>query len=326
VLDHAALADPGAAADDGEAADAHARPDLRLRADVDRRDQPRVATHARARIDIGEVAAEGLPHLRREVPLEDVAVRLQVRLRRPDVEPVAVQPEPEEAPLLDEPRKDLALDRDGHVRRDQLQHLALEHVEPGVDQVGVDLLGARLLQERADRAVLVQAHEPVAARVRDRREQDRAERAALAVEGGHRGEVGAVEDVSVEREERAVEAVRGEPDAAARSERLRLDAVLEREAVRARAEVLLDRRREIPAAEDGPRDAVAAQVLERIGEERPVDEREHGLGPARGQRAEAGALPADEDHRREAHRWSWRSRSSVSGRLANGELGRPMPS
>ena len=50
-----------------------------------------------------------------------------------------------------------------------VEHVALEHVGAGVDQVRVDLVGLRLLEELLDRAVVVDAHEAVGGRVLDRR-------------------------------------------------------------------------------------------------------------------------------------------------------------
>ena len=56
-------------------------------------------------------------------------------------------------------------------------------------------------------------------------------------------------------------------------------------------------------------DAVPGEVLERVREQRPVDEREHVLARPIGERSEPRALPADEDDRGERH-----------------TTGRPMPS
>ena len=109
--------------------------------------------HLGARVDEREVAAERLAHLGRERALEDVAVRLQIRLGRPDVEPVAGERDAEHGALLGEPREDLALDRHGAALGHELEHLGLEHVQAGVDEVGVDLLGPRLLEEALDAAV-----------------------------------------------------------------------------------------------------------------------------------------------------------------------------
>ena len=51
------------------------------------------------------------------------------------------------------------------------------------------------------------------------------------------------------------------------------------------------------AGHDHVLDAVPAQPLEHEGDERPVDELDDRLGDVRGQRAQARAFAADEDHR-----------------------------
>ena len=56
-------------------------------------------------------------------------------------------------------------------------------------------------------------------------------------------------------------------------------------------------------------DAVPREMLERVGEERPVDDRQHVLARAIGERSEPRALATDQDHRGETHM-----------------TGRPMPS
>ena len=216
---------------------------------------------------------------------------------------------PKTEPLFGEPREDLALDRDGATRRDEIEHLGLEHVEAGVDQVGVDLLGPRLLEERLDTSVRGGANEPVSARIGDRREQDRRLGAGRAMERHQLAEVGLAQRVAVEREEALVELAPGEADRSPGAERLVLDRVVERQAVVVGAEARLDLIRQVPARDDGMLDAVPSEMLERIGEERPVDERQHVLARAIGERSEPRALPSDEDDRRKAH-----------------TTGRPMPS
>ena len=176
-------------------------------------------------------AAERVADLGLEDPLEHVAVRLQVRLGRADVEPVAGERDAVDGALRGEPREDLALDRDGATRGDEVEHLRLEHVEAGVDEVGVDLLGPRLLEEGLDTTVRGGADEPVPARVGDRREQDRRLRAGRAVERHQLAEIGLAQRVAVEREEAPLELAPGEADRAAGPERLVLDRVLEREPV-----------------------------------------------------------------------------------------------
>ena len=168
----------------------------------------------------------------------------QVALRGADVEPGAALREGVEA-LADERGEDLALDRDRATGGDARQHVRLEHVGAGVDQVGVDLLGPRLLEEAEHLPVGGGAHEAVAARVVDGRERDRGARAGGAVALDQAAEVVIREDVAVEHEERAAHAaLGGEADGAGRAERLRLDRVDDLEALDPgppRAELRLDR-------------------------------------------------------------------------------------
>ena len=117
------------------------------------------------------------------------------------------------------------------------------------------------------------------------------------MERDHLAEVGLAQRVAVEREEAALEPAAGEADRAARAERLVLDRVLEREPAVRDAEGRLDLVRQVPARDDRALDTVPREVLERVREERPVDEREHVLARPVGQRSEPRALAADQDHR-----------------------------
>ena len=116
-----------------------------------------------------------------------------------------------------------------------------------------------------------------------------------------RVEVGLAQRVAVQRQERAVETACREADAAAGAERLVLDAVLEREVAVRCPEVLLDLGRHVPARDDGAAHAVTAQVLEGVGEQRAVDQRQHVLADRLGQRSQARPLSAHEDHGGQAH-------------------------
>src|SRR5207244_4397444 len=94
VLDDGALPYARTGADHRQRPDAHAGLDDRVRADDDRRDEPGARTHLRGRIDGRVVAPQRVADVGRHVALEDVAVRLEVRLGRADVEPVPGQGEP----------------------------------------------------------------------------------------------------------------------------------------------------------------------------------------------------------------------------------------
>src|SRR3989442_12142465 len=60
--------------------------------------------------------------------------------------------------------EDLPLDRDRAVGRNAPEELRLEHVDPGVDEVGRDLLGPRLLEEASDGPGAGRLYEPVRGR------------------------------------------------------------------------------------------------------------------------------------------------------------------
>ena len=64
--------------------------------------------------------------------LEDVPARLQVALRGADVHPVPLQAQAMQ-PVPDQPREDIALDRDLLAGRNQLEHRALQDIHAGVD-------------------------------------------------------------------------------------------------------------------------------------------------------------------------------------------------
>ena len=89
-----ALADARSCADDRQAADPRAGVDDRARRRRDGRHEPRVRARPVAVGSTSVSRAERVADLRRDVPLEHVAVRLQVALGRADVEPVAGQREP----------------------------------------------------------------------------------------------------------------------------------------------------------------------------------------------------------------------------------------
>ena len=90
------------------------------------------------------------------------------------------------------------------------QDRALEHVGAGADEVRVDLIGTRLLDELPDRGVLVEAHEAVGARILDRHERERARRAGALVLGDLRAEIEVAQDVAIEHQEALVQQRLGE--------------------------------------------------------------------------------------------------------------------
>ena len=90
------------------------------------------------------------------------------------------------APSRDQGGEGLPLDRDPPAGRDAVEHDGLEHVGPGVDQVGRRLAGGRLLDERDDPAVVVGGDDAERGGVVDRREGDGRLGPASPVEGDQR--------------------------------------------------------------------------------------------------------------------------------------------
>ena len=154
-----------------------------------------------------------------DLSVEDVVGRLQIPSRRADVHPVSGCLVAEQA-VIDKPREDIALDRDPGARRSHLgEHRALEHVHPGIDQVGVDLVGVRLLQKARHRQIVAPADEPVRRGILDGDQRDRRARARLLMLAQQRGQVDVGQLIAVEHQEPVVQQLLGELQRAAGSER-----------------------------------------------------------------------------------------------------------
>ena len=270
------------------------------------------------RRDVQVLVAELVGDARVHLPLEDVEVRLQVAVRRADVAPVPVVHVAVQRAGRRELGEHAALDGEQPAARDHLQHLGLEHVDAGVDERrALPLPG--LLEEAGDGAVLAQFHETVAPRVLHRREEDGAHAALGRVRGGERAEVDVAEHVAVEDVEAAVVEQRvAVGDGAGGAERLVLDGVVDLESVAgAVADDRLDGLGEKAGGEDRALHAVTGEVVEDVGDERPLDDRRDRLGHARGDGTQPRALAADEDDGlpRDASR---RAHAGLRGRRARG--------
>src|SRR5436190_8621929 len=111
--------------------------------------------------------------LGRIAPIHDVAMHLGVFGGGADVDPVAVIDVGDECfTALDERREIAALDRPGNVARTPVERVRLEHVNAGVDVVGGDLVGIRLLEEAANIRVRIDIDKAIRGRVVDRRQHD----------------------------------------------------------------------------------------------------------------------------------------------------------
>ena len=130
----------------------------------------------------------------------------------------------------------------------------------------------------------------------DRRQHDRGLRLALAVQLHHRVQIDLRQHVAVEDDDRAVEVRLGELDRAAGAERRGLDQIANRQPdVRAVAEDLFDAAGLVVQAEDHLGDARhLLQQVELVVQERPIENRNDGLGRVQGQRTQPRAFAAGE--------------------------------
>ena len=192
----------------------------------------------------------------------------------------------------------LALDRDLAVGGHELKDLALEHVGAGADQVRGQPPELGFSTKSRHRAVLVEHHQAVGAGVGDRHQRQRRAGSGGLVLGELGAEVDVGEHVAVEHQEALVEHRLGELHGAGGAARLGLLDVAQADPQpRAVAEHAADALGHEPAREDHVVDAVAAQPLEHERDEGPVDQPHDRLGDVRGQRAQAGAFAAGQDHR-----------------------------
>ena len=214
---------------------------------------------------------------------------------------------------LEKQREELALHRVRLVLRDQLEKLALQHVDAGIDGVRRDLFPAGLLQEAAHATVGLELHQTVRGGVVDRHEIDGRRRLPLLVGAEHGGEVEIGEHVSVHDDHAPADQVGGVPHAARRAERLPLDDIAQPHG----AEVLLghdraDRLGPVRDGEDHVPHPVRAEHPELVGEERHVQQRDDRLRPLEGQRPEPGPQSPGQDHRLHGHGRSPAVRSGPS--------------
>src|SRR5262245_25093420 len=302
--DHRARAHRGPLADD-RAVDDRVGPDAgagqqdrALDAGAGRHPRPPAdhrALHAGLLVDPGG----GVDAVERWPPqaVDQVGRGLDVLLGRAGVDPVGLVVEGVQRAVGDHAGEHLALDRDLAAVGDAVEHRRLEHVGPGVDAVGRGRAGLRLLDERLDLAGVVDRHDAVARRVGHRVQGDRALGPGGVVEGDEPPDVEVGQNVAVEHQEPLGDArvAGGEQDGPGRVERLGLDGVVQRgagaptvgvappEPVRAVAE----RQHDVV-------DAVVGEVADDMLDHRPVDDRQHLLGPRQRQGSQARAEPADE--------------------------------
>ena len=184
--------------------------------------------------------------------------------------------------------------------RDALEHRRLEHVGARVDPVGRRLARAAASRRtRPPRRRRGSGTTPNADGSSTCVSADRGLGAALVVERDERAEVEVGEHVAVAHDEPLVDALGREADAAGGAERLVLDRVAQLQVAEAIVGEVRRRTRRAGSRARAPprRRRGAPSQVELALEERQVGDRQERLRRGVGERAEAGALAADEDDR-----------------------------
>ncbi len=268
---------PHVAPEHGAAADRRVALDHAARAEQRRGVHP--ALQRGAVVADTATGGDAAPRLGRDLAVEDVVGGLQVALGGADVHPVAARLIAVEA-VADQLGEQVALDRAARSRGGHpIQHLALDHVGARADQVGLDLLRPRLLDERPDRAVVVPGDQPVGGGVLDRVQPERDRGPGLLVLAQLRGEVDVGQHVAVEHQKPLVEHRLGELQRSPGPQRLGLLHVAQPHTeLRAIAEHRRDPVGHESAGEYRVVDPVALEPLEHVDDERAVHERDDRLG------------------------------------------------
>ena len=247
---------------------------------------------------------------RRRHAVEHVDVRVQVALRGADVAPVALVHGPEETPRRGEAGEDIALHAARPAPGNEVEHFAVQQVDPGVDQrrTGPPV---RLLHELGDRPVGAEPNGPVTAGVLHARQADGGQRPVRLVSPCHRRQVGVAQHVPVEDEDGPSAeqggTVRHGPRGAERGLLAHVfDAHAGAVAVPERGHDLVG---QVAAREYGTLHAVPRQSVEDVRHEWALHQRCDRLRHVRADRAQPRALVSDEDHGLRAGRAQGPSRS-----------------
>ena len=229
--------------------------------------------------------------------VEHVGVRPAVGLERADVLPVALgHVAVQRVAGLEQRGEHVAGEVDHLTLGDELEHLGLDDVDPGVDGVGEHLAPRGLLQEAFDGAVGLGDHDPELERVLDVLQRDRRARARVAVRLHERGEVDVGEHVTGDDEERVDELVDGVAHRTGGAERRVLGRVAHGDAeVGAVTEVVADLVGEERHRDDDLVEAVQREQADDVLHHRLVGQRHHRLRGVAGQRAQTRALTTGED-------------------------------
>ena len=169
-----------------------------------------------------------------------------------------------------------------------------DNIDPGVHEIGHDVLPVRFFDEVLHKPLPVLQHEPILQRLCVRVECDRYGRVRLLVPAIEPQQVKAARGVAAD-DEKILSAVKvaARAHAAGRAAGFGFDAVFQVHAVAAAvAAVLLNDLRPVAQRHAHVREAVAPQQIQQPVEHRHADERHHGFRQASGDAAQPPALTA----------------------------------
>ena len=169
-----------------------------------------------------------------------------------------------------------------------------DNIDPGVHEIGHDVLPVRFFDEVLHKPLTVLQHEPILQRLCVRVECDRYGRVRLLVPAIEPQQVKAARGVAAD-DEKILPAVKvaARAHAAGRAAGFGFDAVFQVHAVAAAvAAVLLNDLRPVAQRHAHVREAVAPQQIQQPVEHRHADERHHGFRQVSGDAAQPPALTA----------------------------------
>ena len=181
---------------------------------------------------------------------------------------------------------------------EEVEDLAVEHVDAAVGQVGQGLGRVRLLLEALDPAVLFGDDHTELGGLLDLLRGEGRDAVVRLVELLHRNEVDVGQGDAGDDQKRFVEEFTGRVHTAGRPQQILFEAVAEVDPeIGAVAEVALDRVGEPVEVGDDAGETLAAEQLDDVLHDRPVQDRHHRLGHRVCDRAQAGAKTCSQHHR-----------------------------
>ena len=195
--------------------------------------------------------------------------------------------------LLQHLRKDLAAPVERLARRDEIEHLRLQHIDAGIDRIGGHLAPTRLFQKAHHPSIGIGDDHAVVQRFGHMIEDDRGHRLLFFVKGDDLLQVEIGDGIAADHQKGVVKILPGVGNAARRAQGRLLDGIADTHAHgTAVSEVILNHAGHVLQRDDDFGDPVVAQKLQDVSEHHLVHQRQHRLGATHSQRAQPRACAA----------------------------------